>query len=252
MRTKFDFTQVAVSWTKYDVVHVLDTVESWETMQSYYSKEIPMDSSVLRAFVGVNDLSEPIPAFWKDLFQYDLRIRKAFAFFLMLFSHYKIASCFANRFLQGPFTGKFVLGLGIELGSKEQTNIRSLLVESGLSSARYRRSRVVPFDGSILLNEIETGPVFKLALENYIRRNSTDYYPDSSMSFVLKTDSIKFWVFQNKLFLIGWRESNPFPLMSEMCLLISFFVLISHARWILEIPTRFILSGKTAMEKLFY
>lgn len=176
MKTDFVFDKVAVSWTKYDVVHVLDLLESRDSMQSYYLQEQPIDSNVLKAFLGIKDFSEPIPQFWNELFEYDLRIRKAFAFFLMTFSHYRVAKAFADYFIQSSFSGEYYIGNDL-LGEKEQTNIRSLLVESGLASAKYRRSKVVPFDGLILLNETSTGPVFRAALENYIRRNSNVYDP---------------------------------------------------------------------------
>ena len=37
MKTLFDFSNVSVSWTKYDIVRVLDLVENREVMMSYYS-----------------------------------------------------------------------------------------------------------------------------------------------------------------------------------------------------------------------
>lgn len=176
MRTNFVFEKVSVSWTKYDIVHILDVVESWDSLQLYYAQELKLNSSILKSLIGVKELSDPIPDYWKDVFSFDLKIRKYFACFLMLFTHHEIAKRFAEEYMQSPFKGEFVLDG--TLGDKVQTNIRSLLVESGLASVRYRRTPVVPFDGSILLNEVETGPVFKLALENYIHKNSTIY--DSS------------------------------------------------------------------------
>ena len=186
MNTNFDFKHVTVSWTKYDVVHVLDVVENWESMQAYYAQDIPIDPSVLRAFIGIRDFSEPIPEFWSELFRYDLRIRNAFAFFLMLFSHHEIAMSFAKYYMNGPFKGVFQMGN--ELGSKVQTNIRSLLVESGLSLARYRRSNKIPFDGTILFNEKGTGPIFKKALENYFRKNSSNYDPDDFFPLCIENE----------------------------------------------------------------
>lgn len=173
MKTVFDFSTVSVSWTKYDIVRVLDLVENRDVMMSYYSGHSPMDSSVLRSALLLKKDGDPIPEFWDEVFSWDIRIRRYFMFFLILFSNAKEAQAFSSCY-EGAFRGSF----SVEKQNKVHTNLRSLLVESGLSSLALRRASLVPFDGSILLNEVEVGPVFRKALSFFIDRNSKVYYPE--------------------------------------------------------------------------
>lgn len=169
MKTVFDFSRVSVSWTKYDIVRVLDLVENRDVMMSYYSGDSPMDPSVLRSALLLRQDDDSLPEFWDEVLSWDLRIRRYFMFFLILFSNGKEAQAFSSCY-EGAFRGSFLVE-----GYKVHTNLRSLLIESGLSSLTLRRAQVVPFDGSILLNEVDVGPVFRRALSCYIDRNSIEY-----------------------------------------------------------------------------
>lgn len=172
MSSVFDFEKVSVSWTKYDIVRVVDLVESREVMEAYYSHQSEMDPAILRAALLLREDSDPLPDFWDEVFSWDLRVRRFFMFFLFLFSNGKKSRAFADLFYKGPFRGVFSLEEQHEINKKERTNLRALLVESGLASIKDRRSSVFPFDGSILLNENEVGRVFKRALLAFIRKNS--------------------------------------------------------------------------------
>ncbi len=173
MKSDFDFWKVSVSWTKFDIVRVLDLVDNREVMMSYYNRESPMDPSVLRSALLLKNDGDPLPAFWDEVMSWDIRIRRYFMFFLILFSNANEAQSFSSSF-EGAFRGSFL----VEKKNKVHTNLRSLLIESGLSSLALRRAQTVPFDGSILLNEVEVGPVFREALSCYIDKNSKAYYSE--------------------------------------------------------------------------
>ena len=182
MKTLFDFSSVSVSWTKYDIVRILDLVEDREVMMSYYSGKSPMNPSILRSALLLKEEGDPLPEFWEDVFLWDIRIRRFFIFFLFLFSNAEEARLFASRY-ESAFRGSFI----VEKKNKVHTNLRSLLVESGLASVTMRRASQVPFDGSILLNEDTVGPVFKKALSCYIERNSTEYYQEEFDEICMKS-----------------------------------------------------------------
>ena len=170
MSTGFEFDSLKVSWTKYDIVHALDVFESIDTMESYFRGEAPFDGPVLRAVLCVRAQDKSIPEFWYDVIrELDGKEKTFFLFFAFLFTNSRILTTF-SEYMKGPFKGEYCLE-----GGKESTNLRSLLVESGLSSAAYRRKEVVPFDGSMLLNSPKAGMLFKKYLERLIRIHSHTY-----------------------------------------------------------------------------
>ena len=177
MRTDFVFDKVSVSWTKYDIVRVIDLVESREVMEAFYSRQSEMDPSILRSALILNSDQDKLPEFWEEVFSWDLRVRRFFMFFLFLFSSGRKSKAFAHYY-KGAFRGEFNLSQQIELHPKELTNLRAMLVESGLAPITDRRSSVFPFDGTILLNETEVGQVFKRALIAYLKKNSRLFFED--------------------------------------------------------------------------
>lgn len=173
MKTQFDYSKVKVSWTKYDIVHITDLMESKETFAKFYEGHGGINIPILRAFVGVKDLSYPIPEFWDKVFQWEKTDRYYFAVFLFSYTSAYQAEDMIIPSMMSPLCGEFEVS-----GTKESTNWRSLLVESGLAQATERRKPIVHFDGSRLLNSAEIGATFKQALENFIRINSSDYEAD--------------------------------------------------------------------------
>lgn len=180
MNTKFDFSKVKMSWTKYYVVHLVDLVSSFEIFNKYYTKQAKMDEPILRSFVCVNSLSDPIPKFWDVVFTLNERERKQFVCFWTLFTGYDVAQSFANKYMKGPLRGY----LEVEKG-KVFTNLRSLFVESSVASADTRRESIVEFDGSSLLNSKDAGLAFKMALNTYLERNA-DLYDESEFYDICK------------------------------------------------------------------
>lgn len=173
MKTQFDYSKMKVSWTKYDIVHITDLMESKETFTQFYEGHGGINIPILRAFVGVKDLSDPIPEFWDAVFTWDKIDRLYFAVFLFSYTSAPIVERMIIPSMLSPLRGELKV-----TKAKESTNWRSLLVESGLTQATERRKPIVHFDGSRLLNSAEIGATFKLALENFIRINSSDYEAD--------------------------------------------------------------------------
>ncbi len=170
MKTQFDYNNVRVSWTKYDIVHVTDLMESKETFTQFYEGHGGINIPILRAFIGVKDLSDPIPEFWDAVFTWDKIDRLYFAVFLFSYTSAPIVERMIIPSMLSPLRGELKV-----TKAKESTNWRSLLVESGLAQATERRKSTVHFDGSRLLNYADIGATFKQALENFIRLNSSDY-----------------------------------------------------------------------------
>lgn len=174
MKTQFDYSKVKVSWTKYDIVHITDLMESKETFIKFYEGHGGVNEPILRAFVGVKDISDPIPNFWDTVFLWDRIDRLYFAVFLFAYSNSEQTKKLIEPSMISPLRGKLVL----PPKDKAATNWRSLLVESGLAQATERRKSEVYFDGSRLLNSAEIGATFKQALDNLIQINSSDYEAD--------------------------------------------------------------------------
>lgn len=183
MKTQFDYSKVKVSWTKYDIVHITDLMESKETFAKFYDGHGGINVPILRAFVGVKDLSDPIPEFWNTVFQWEQTDRYYFAVFLFSYSSAYLAEDMIIPSMRSPLCGEFEVS-----GTKESTNWRSLLVESGLAQATERRKSTVNFDGSRLMNSAEIGATFKRALENLIQINSSDYEADEFYSICFQNN----------------------------------------------------------------
>lgn len=182
MKTKFDFSKVKMSWTKYDVVHLVDLVSSFDIFLKYYTKQAKIDEPILRSFACVNSLTDPIPKFWNIVFTLNERERKQFACFWILFTGYDVAKSFADKYMSGSLKGR----IEVEKG-KKYTNLRSLFVESSVAPADARRESVVEFDGSSLLNSKDAGIAFKMALNTYLERNA-DLYDESEFYDICKVN----------------------------------------------------------------
>lgn len=63
MDAHIDFSKLKTSWTKYDIVQALDVVYSVETIQRFLNKEIGIDEPILRSFLGIRSLKDPIPMY---------------------------------------------------------------------------------------------------------------------------------------------------------------------------------------------
>jgi predicted ATPase len=164
---KIDFSKLRSSWTKYDVVQALDVIYSVETIQKYLNKEAVLNEPILKAFLGITNLNDPIPQYWIEIQKYPNE-KKIFALLALIFIHEDVIHDFATKYSVGDMKGEFFLGE--KPYPKHETNIRSALVVSEASEPFYRRKEIVPYDFSVVFYNPNVGKLFKEVLWNRITR----------------------------------------------------------------------------------
>jgi len=157
-----DFKKLKTSWTKYDIVLVMDAISSVEKIEAYKAKEIVIDEPILRSFLGIKTLKDTIPRHWIEIQKYPLE-KKLFALLSVLFTHGEIVEMFAQEYSNERMGGLFITRSG-----KMYTNIRSALVESGAALSNYRRETEVPYDLSLIYENGEVGKLFKEVIKERI------------------------------------------------------------------------------------
>lgn len=159
-KRELNLTALRTSWTKYDIVQVLDVVYSIDTIQKYMKGEAPINEPILKSFLGVKSLSDSIPSYWVDIQKYSDKEKKLFALAALLFTHYEIIRLFADTFSKDNMKGVAI----INGGYKTLTNLRSALVVSGATDPSNRRQTEVPYDFTPLITNYNIGPLFKQVL----------------------------------------------------------------------------------------
>lgn len=154
-----DLSKLKTSWTKYDIVQVLDVVYSIDTIKKYLKGEASINEPILKSFLGINSLSDPIPSYWIDIQKYSDKEKKLFALAALLFTHYEVMYQFAHSYSKGNMKG-----MAIITKDKASTNLRSALVSSGASDPSNRRQSEVPYDFTPLISNYNIGPLFKQVL----------------------------------------------------------------------------------------
>lgn len=199
---KIDFSNLRSSWTKYDVVQALDVVYSVETIQKYLNKEAKINEPILRSFLGINKLSDPIPSYWIEIQKFPNE-KKIFALLALIFIHEDIIHDFATQFSTGDMKGQ--LYLGEKPYSKDRTNLRSALVVAEAAEPYYRRQEKVPFDFSVVFYNPNVGKLFKEVLKDRISRcvdgEFSDeefydfcYYGQFDKALSLSKEQFKMWL----------------------------------------------------------
>jgi len=174
MTMKVDFTKQKTSWTKFDIVQVMEVIENPQTLQKYKTREALIDEPILKSFLGIKSLDDPLPDYWNQIQNYPKDEKKLFALFAVLFTHGEIIKDFAEKYSKGDMKGVF----SIEEG-KQYTNIRSALIESGAAKLFYRREKEVPFDFSPIIINPEVGKLFKQLLKERISRFTASELTDN-------------------------------------------------------------------------
>ncbi|MCW3091415.1 MAG: hypothetical protein JWP81_2484 [Ferruginibacter sp.] len=167
-----DIKKLKTSWTKYDSVQVLDVVTSNEEIELYKKGTKTINEPTLRAFLGINDLSDPTPEYWEKIQLYPDQ-KRLFALLAAIFTHYQNIESFA-QYSSSNMKGVFKMESG-----KQFTNLRSALVESGAALNSYRRKSEVPYDLTPLYEKGEVGLLFKDLLKdrlNHIGWNGENFY----------------------------------------------------------------------------
>ena len=192
------------SWTKYDIVHALDVIYSIESIEQYKSKSVSINEPILRSFLGVSSLNDPIPDCWIKIQKYP-KEKKLFAFLALMFTHGGIVDDFAEKYSKKNMKGVFI----VETSDKQLTNIRSVLVESGASEPMYRKQSRVPYDCSSLLYNTEIGKLFKDILYERLSRHIKDlsdpiFYKNCYENKFHKALGLTQFQFRS------WLEGHPF------------------------------------------
>ena len=164
MKTTGDIKKLKSSWTKYDCVKVIEIIGD-DTLSNYLSEDEGIDHNVLKSYLGINNLTDAIPQYWKEIQRYP-RQKRLFALIAGIFTHYENIQLFANEFSTQNMLGKFMIGEG----GKHMTNLRSALVVSGAAKNSLRRSAEVPYDLSNLFEEGDLGVYFKQLLLERLER----------------------------------------------------------------------------------
>lgn len=154
MTNPLDLSGLRTSWTKYDVVQVINITGENE-LKLYINGDRGIDEPILRAYLGVANLEQPIPQLWDEVSKFPKNIRKLFALLAVIFTHKEIIELFATRYSKGDMQGLFMMEAG-----KQFTNIRSALVESGAAEKIYRRKEEVPYDLSPIFEQDQIGKHF--------------------------------------------------------------------------------------------
>jgi hypothetical protein len=181
--------KLKASWTKYDAVKVIELISEGK-LKANLDEQDGIDKPVLRAFLGISSLQDPIPHFWEEIKRHPKQI-KQFALIAALTTHISLIKKFAEKYSQsGQMGGTFVMESG-----KEYTNIRSALVISGASLENYRRAHEVPYNFYALFENGEVGILMKYLLIE--RLNRIGYNLDEStetiefVALCIKHDFIK-------------------------------------------------------------
>lgn len=164
MTKHIDFSKLRTSWTKYDIVRVMEVVESLQIIDDFKNKRADIDEPILRSFLGINKLEDKTPNYWIEIQNFPNE-KSLFALFATIFTHGGIVNEFAQKYSTGDMKGVFKIEPG-----KQYTNIRSALIESGAAKPSYRRRNEVPYDFTPIFQNPEVGKLFKLVLLERLSR----------------------------------------------------------------------------------
>lgn len=161
MANEPDIKRLKSSWTKFDTVRVINIMGNDE-LDLYLRKEETIDEPVLKAYLGIEKLTDPVPDYWREVILEYPKERKLFTFLAGIFTHFENIDAFANSYATNNMVGVFKIGDG----GKHQTNLRSALVESGAALTSYRRKQEVPYDFTKIFQVENIGKLFKKLLIN--------------------------------------------------------------------------------------
>lgn len=200
MYKEIDFTRLRTSWTKYDIVQVLEVISNVQTIQKFMNREANIDEPILRSFLGIKSLKDPLPSYWEQIQNYPAE-KMLFGLFAAIFTHGEIVNEFAVKYSTGEnMNGVFYIEPG-----KQYTNIRSALIESGAAEPVYRRTSEVPYSFAPIFEKPEVGKLFKVVLQERISRLTDENLSDEEFYEVCFTnkfhkalsvskEQFKFWL----------------------------------------------------------
>ena len=162
-----ELKRINSSWTKFDVVQVIEITAEGK-LEKVYGSQSGIDIPILRSFVGVNSINDPLPSYWKEVKKYPKQLR-LFSLLATLFTHEKNIKDFANKFSDGKMRGVLTVPSG-----KHGTNLRRCLIVSGASLQNYKTEKEVPYDLSALYEEGSMGILFQEVLKQRLLKIGHD------------------------------------------------------------------------------
>lgn len=153
-----ELKRINSSWTKFDVVQVIE-ITALGKLNEVYQTHSGIDLPILKSFVGVNNLDEPLPDYWTSIKKYPKQLR-LFALFATIFTHEKNIKNFSEKYSKGNMKGVQIVSDG-----KHGTNLRRALITSGASLQNYSHQEKVPYDFSAIFEEGDVGSLFKNVLK---------------------------------------------------------------------------------------
>lgn len=203
--------KLKTSWTKYDAVRVINIIGGG-SLDEYLTEDAVIDVPVLKAYLGIESFSEPIPSYWTEIIRHYPKHRKMFTLLAGIFTHYWNIQSFADEYGTINMGGVFKIGKG----GKHQTNLRSALVEAGASLTSYRRKLEVPYEFTKLFEQENIGKFFKQLLTDRLiktglsKKEVEDSFYDLAFQFNFhKAMSLNKGQFKN------WLEGNAISQIKE-------------------------------------
>ena len=156
MKNTVDFKKLSSSWTKYDIVKLIN-IAAENDLQEFISKKNTIYDSVLKSFIGINELTDAIPVYWEEIRKHLKQIR-LFSLIAGITTHHEIIKMMSKFAEEGKMSGKFVYETK---NDKKYTNLRSALVISGAALQNYRREATVPYNFKTLFENEQVGLLIK-------------------------------------------------------------------------------------------
>lgn len=156
MKNTVDFKRLRSSWTKYDIVKLIN-IAAENDLQEFISKKNTIYDSVLKSFIGINELTDAIPVYWEEIRKHLKQIR-LFSLIAGITTHHEIIKMMSKFAEEGKMSGKFVYETK---NDKKYTNLRSALVISGAALQNYRREATVPYNFKTLFENEQVGLLIK-------------------------------------------------------------------------------------------
>lgn len=196
-----DLSKLSTSWTKYDVVKMINVIGS-DQLSEYKGHQEMINQPVLRAYLGIDSENEEVPTYFQKVIIDFPNERKLFTMLAGIFTHHENIMSFANTYGSANMGGEYIVDDKV----KTKTNMRSALVESGAAPTSYRRKQEVPYSFVKLFAQQDIGLLFKDLLKNRLAKigHSDDeinsrfydlcYSYDFHKAISLNKDQFKSWL----------------------------------------------------------
>lgn len=189
------------SWTKYDIVRIIEIVAHNE-LDLYLDGTKSMDKPILLASLGIKNRRDRLPDFWIKIQCYPDHVR-LFTLIAIILSHHKVIEIMASFATKGSFSGTYKYK-----NEKLYTNLRSALIVSDAALEKLRANKSVRYTLAALYEVGEIGILVKELITNRLKVVGYDEKTlNNNASFIeicdkhqiidalaLKKDQFKEWI----------------------------------------------------------